>query len=123
MQKRKTYRADDIITKNKRKKIRILPTKAEYVLWQDLRKQKLGFKFRRQVSIEAFIVDFYCHDVKLIIEVDGPIHDKQKQYDYIREQYLKKLRYHIVRFTNEEVLFYREKVLEKIKITCTTLSR
>lgn len=70
--------------KKKRRRLRILPTKAEYVLWQELRKKKLGYRFRRQVSIELFIVDFYSQELKLIIEVDGPIHEEQK--DMIKEE-------------------------------------
>jgi len=123
MQIRKTYRANDNITKKNRKKLRSLPTKAEYVLWQELRKEKIGYRFRRQVSIDAFIVDFYCHELKLIIEVDGPIHNEQKDYDEIREEYLKNLGYSILRFTNEEVLFYRENTIQKIKEICNTISR
>ena len=123
MQIRKTYRANDNATREKRKKLRSLPTKAEYVLWQELREQKIGYRFRRQVSIDAFIVDFYCHELKLIIEVDGPIHENQKEYDYIREKHLKDLGYIILRFTNEEVLFYRENTIQKIKEICNTISR
>ena len=123
MQIRKTYRANDNTTREKRKKLRSLPTKAEYVLWQELRKEKTGFRFRRQVSIGAFIVDFYCHELKLIIEIDGPIHENQKEYDYIRENYLKNSGYKVIRFTNEEVLFYRENTILKIKEICNTLSR
>ncbi|PIR77946.1 MAG: restriction endonuclease [Candidatus Magasanikbacteria bacterium CG10_big_fil_rev_8_21_14_0_10_36_16] len=123
MQIRKTYRANDNATREKRKKLRSLPTKAEYVLWQELRKEKTGFRFRRQVSIGAFIVDFYCHELKLIIEIDGPIHENQKEYDYIRENYLKNSGYKVIRFTNEEVLFYRENTILKIKEICNTLSR
>ena len=123
MQIRKTYRANDNATREKRKKLSSLPTKAEYVLWQELRKEKTGFRFRRQVSIGAFIVDFYCHELKLIIEIDGPIHENQKEYDYIRENYLKNSGYKVIRFTNEEVLFYRENTILKIKEICNTLSR
>ena len=123
MQIRKTYRANDNTTREKRKKPRSLPTKAEYVLWQELREQKIGYRFRRQVSIDAFIVDFYCHELKLIIEVDGPIHEEQKEYDYEREEYLKNLGYFILRFTNEEVLFCRENTILKIKDICNTISR
>jgi hypothetical protein len=57
------------------------PTQAEDLLWQSLRNhQLLGFKFRRQHSIERFIVDFYCAEAKLVIEIDGPIHDYQTNF-------------------------------------------
>ena len=101
-----------------RKKLRLFPTKAEYVLWQELRKNKLGYKFRRQVSIDSFVVDFYCHELKCIIELDGPIHDEQKIYDKRREDFLKGKGYKVVRFKNDQVLFDRDKVMEKIFEFC-----
>jgi imidazole glycerol-phosphate synthase subunit HisF len=52
-------------------------TKAEEVLWQELKKHPLGFKFRRQHPIAVFVADFYCHRAKLIVEVDGGVHDQQ----------------------------------------------
>ncbi len=95
-------------------------THSEYVLWQELRKQKLGYKFRRQVSIGAFIVDFYCHELRLIIEVDGWVHEEeyQKEYDERRQFWLEERGYMIIRFLNDEVLFERDSVIEKIKHKC-----
>jgi very-short-patch-repair endonuclease len=54
-------------------------TPAERILWQELRGNKLGAHFRRQQIIAGFIVDFYCHKVALVIEVDGDVHDLQKE--------------------------------------------
>ena len=56
------------------------PTPSENELWQAIRNQKLGVKFRRQHVIEQFIVDFYCFELNLVIEVDGEIHEEQKEY-------------------------------------------
>jgi very-short-patch-repair endonuclease len=65
------------------------PTHAEKLLWQHLRNRQLrGFKFRRQHSIERFIVDFYCAEGGLVLEVDGPFHDYQPEEDKIRETFL-----------------------------------
>jgi very-short-patch-repair endonuclease len=107
--------------KRRRQYLRSFATKAEYVLWQELRKEKLKYRFRRQFGIGPFIVDFYCPFLRLIIEVDGPIHTEQKEYDAMREEFLKSHGYIIVRVTNDEVLFKREKVIEKISDVCARL--
>ena len=99
----------------RRRSLRSDPTKAEYVLWQELRAKKLGVVFRRQFSIGQFIVDFYCHTFRLIIELDGPIHEQQKEYDRERQIWLEKEGYSVLRFKNDDVLFEREKVLVKIQ--------
>ncbi len=80
------------------------PTPAEEKLWQRLRrKQMLGYKFRRQHALERFIVDFYCHDAGLVIEVDGPIHQYTPEEDAIRQEFLESLGLRVLRFTNEQV--------------------
>jgi very-short-patch-repair endonuclease len=66
-------------------------TSAEKLLWQELRANKLGVHFRRQQIIAGFIVDFYCHKADLVVEVDGDIHDFQKEEDALRENALKEL--------------------------------
>ena len=79
-------------------------TKAEKIAWTLLKDRRLdGFKFRRQVPIENFIVDFYCHEAKLIIELDGDIHAEADQYnhDQQRDVRLRALGYTVVRFSNE----------------------
>ncbi|BAZ88274.1 endonuclease domain-containing protein [Dolichospermum compactum] len=90
-------------------------TLAEKQLWQRLKnKQMLGLKFRRQQVIDRFIVDFYCHEVKLVIEVDGEIHNYTQVEDAIRQEFLESLGLRVVRFKNEDVLFRIEGVLEEI---------
>lgn len=74
----------------------------------------LGLKFRRQQVIDRFIVDFYCHEVKLVIEVDGEIHNYTQVEDAIRQEFLESLGLQVVRFKNEDVLFRIEGVLEEI---------
>ncbi len=107
--------------KRRRQHLRSFATKAEYVLWQELRKEKLKYRFRRQFGIGPFIIDFYCPCLELIIEVDGPIYKEQKEYDVMREEFLKSRGYAIVRFTNDDVLFEREKVIEQIVSICASL--
>ena len=92
-------------------------TPAEKVLWDKLRSKALdGYKFRRQHPISKYITDFYCHSLKLVIEIDGNIHDLEDQieYDAGREFELQELGLKVLRFTNEEVLQSPEKVLNKI---------
>ena len=90
-------------------------TPAESHLWSALRGRVLGgYKFRRQHPIGTLIVDFYCQEVRLVIEVDGPVHNRQKEYDAIRTTWLEEHGYCVIRFTNEEVLNNLEQVLERI---------
>jgi very-short-patch-repair endonuclease len=97
-------------------------TMAENILWEELRnRQILGFKFRRQHPIGNFIVDFYCPQLKLIIEVDGSIHDNQREYDQCRSEKLKEFVHYVLRFTNDQVIDDLPKVLEKITQTTQTL--
>ncbi len=71
------------------KELRRQMTRAERNLWRQLRANRLnGYQFRRQQVIDGFIVDFYCHALQLIIEVDGPIHDQQTEQDREREYVL-----------------------------------
>ena len=79
-------------------------TRAEKIAWTLLKDRRLnGFKFRRQVPIDNFIVDFYCHEAKLIIELDGYIHAETEEYEYDqqRDARLRELGYTVVRFSNE----------------------
>jgi len=82
----------------------------------------MGFKFRRQAGIGCYIVDFYCHELKLIIEIDGGIHDEQEQYDQRRENWLKRNGYHILRFKNENVMYDLDSALTKIKTFISSLT-
>jgi very-short-patch-repair endonuclease len=90
-------------------------TPAEKLLWQELRANKLGIHFRRQQVISGFIVDFYCHKADLIVEVDGDIHDLQKEEDILRENAIGELGLRIVRFRNEEILNNLSSVVDKIR--------
>jgi len=92
-------------------------TEAEQALWRELRGQRLGVKFRRQHAIEQFIVDFVSIGVKLIVEVDGAVHDEsaQAEYDGGRTHQLEELGYRIIRFSNERVLNTIDAVLTEIR--------
>lgn len=89
------------------------------MLWQLVRNKQLGgFKFRRQHIIDVFIVDFVCINAKLVIEVDGRIHDFQKEYDEERTKYLNDMGFSVIRFRNEEVLGdingVKQKIIERL---------
>ncbi len=97
------------------KNLRKNSTDAERKLWQFLRNRQLqGYKFRRQVVIEPYIVDFVSFEKKLIIELDGSQHLSQKHEDKIREGYLRKKGYCVLRFWNDDVLSDTERVLQHI---------
>jgi len=92
------------------------PTEAENMLWQRLRGHQLrGLSFRRQHSIGQFIVDFYCKKAKLVIEVDGLIHQYQEEEDSIRQQYLESLELKVLRFSNDTVLNNVDEAIKQIE--------
>ena len=97
------------------RRLRLNLTPAEQRLWQAIRKRQLnGLKFRCQHPIESFIVDFYCPQHKLIIELDGSIHDQQIEYDAARTEQLNQLGYRVVRFRNQAVMTQLDDVLRQI---------
>jgi ATP-dependent exoDNAse (exonuclease V) beta subunit/very-short-patch-repair endonuclease len=105
----------------KAKEMRKHPTPAEKVLWMELKSKSLqDYKFRQQHLIADFIVDFVCLSKKLIVEVDGKIHDLQKEYDEERTNILNEKGFKVIRFSNEEVIGSISVVLEKIKEELTT---
>lgn len=116
----KTFQNNPIFV-NRRVSLRRNSTKSEQVLWKELRTKKCGFLFRRQFSIGNYIVDFYCHQLKLIIELDGPVHAEQKEYDMKRENWLRSRGYTIIRYRNDQVLFEREVLLQDLLRTCNLI--
>ena len=101
------------------RELRRRSTEAERLLWDHLRNRRLaGLKFRRQHPLGPYIVDFYCAAHRLIVEVDGPIHAYTQEQDTIRSEWLDRYGYRVLRFTNEEVLYSLESVLERIRQAC-----
>ncbi len=95
-------------------------TPVEQALWQALKDKQLdGLKFRTQHPIGQFILDFYCPARKIAIEVDGAIHESQKDSDATRSEYLQTHGYRVIRFSNEQVLRDLPEVLNRI---CELLS-
>lgn len=101
-----------------RKNLRNNGTPAEAFLWNYLKGSKLeGRKFRRQHSIQRYIVDFYCPSEKLIVELDGQVHfnSNAEEYDRKREKDLEELGFTIIRFENKMVFDFLPSVLKDIK--------
>jgi len=104
--------------RDKRRFLRNNPTESEKTLWQCLRKKKiLGYKFRRQYGIDAFIVDFYCPKAKLAIEIDGEIHKSRDVMlaDRKRQEYIEQFGITFLRFTNAEIENDIRQVISLIK--------
>ena len=86
------------------RKLRHQPTDAECMLWKYLRAHRMvGYKFRRQVVIEPYIVDFICLEARLIVEADGGQYLEQVEYDLKRSVFLESLGYRVIRFWNHEI--------------------
>ena len=101
----------------KRRLLRKHSTKEEIILWERLKNRKFhNIKFRRQHGIGEYIVDFYCKELNLVIELDGNQHYEKYnlEYDEIRTEFLNSLGLKVIRFDNKKILNNIEDVLEKI---------
>ena len=109
------YSADPLIFENA-KALRKRLTPAEQTFWLRLKERFAEHKFRRQHPISIYIADFYCHKLKLVIEIDGPIHDSPEAQlnDERRQKDLENLNLIVVRFTNEQIKNDVENVIDSI---------
>lgn len=108
------------------KSMRHTATDAEHLMWQILRaKRFMNLKFRRQHVIKQYIVDFYCHEIGLVIELDGSQHNTEdgKDYDAERTKFLEALGLTIVRYWNHDVLGRTDVVLEDLWQRCFELKK
>ena len=101
----------------KASKLRTQQTFAEEILWNYLRTKPFGLKFRRQHPFSLYILDFYCHSLKLAIEVDGSVHDIEevKANDKIRQQHLENEGLVFLRFSNNEIRLNSEEAIQQIE--------
>jgi len=115
MKKEMFYGASHLIFQ-KAEELRNRSTPAEELLWQHLNDSKLGVKFRRQHPCAIYVLDFYCHEIKLCIEIDGGIHQQEEviQNDKRREQLISDIGITIIRFSNDEVFQHTSNVINKI---------
>ncbi len=114
-----------IYEKEKRRQLRKDQTPAEKLIWYYLRNRfTKHIKFRRQYSIDRFVVDFYSAELKLAIEIDGDIHDvvEQKEYDIERQKYLEEFGVRFLRIKNEELFGNPNKVFDRIEMLIDKLS-
>ena len=101
--------------RNRARELRRDLTQAEALLWDRLRGGQLsGWKFRRQHPIGRFIVDFYCAEAGLVVEVDGGVHREQAEYDAVRTEMLEAEGYRVIRFGNHEIVEDLDGVLGRI---------
>jgi very-short-patch-repair endonuclease len=109
---------------NLARKLRKKSTKAEQAAWKILRNRQIdGLKFYRQYPVGSYIVDFCCRTLDLVIEVDGDIHAGKETEDKKREEYLEKEGYRIIRFTNDQILYDGNQVVEAIRSVVASLRR
>jgi very-short-patch-repair endonuclease len=88
----------------------------EELLWEKVKgKQIHGVRFRRQHPIDIFIADFYCHEARLVIEIDGEIHNDRSEYDDGREAEIEEYDVKVIRFSNDQVINDIESVIKKIR--------
>lgn len=104
----------------KAKALRNNMTDAEKMLWSRLSRKQLGYRFKAQHPIDIFIADFYCHELKLVVELDGGIHDasEQKTYDEGRTSELEAFGIKVIRFTNHEILLGLNEAAVKLTRIC-----
>ncbi|MGA2506957.1 MAG: DUF559 domain-containing protein [Chitinispirillaceae bacterium] len=101
------YQKVDKVKFQRTKELRRAMTPAEKILWNNVRNGKIGgVKIRRQQIIDGFIADFYCHKARLVIEVDGTIHENEghKEYDEQRKKVMEIHGLSEIRFSNDEIM-------------------
>ena len=110
------YKGRNPVEVRRSKKLRKKETYGERVLWTQLRNRRFhGLKFRPQASIDKYIVDFYCAEKKLIIEVDGEHHKYQRGYDAKRQQFIEHMGYRFIRFDSLDVYECLDRVLAALE--------
>jgi very-short-patch-repair endonuclease len=93
-------------------------TPEERIVWQELRGNRLGVHFRRQQPLAPYIVDFYCHQARLVVEIDGSPHRHQQGYDHLRDAYLARFGIRVLRVANHAV---RDDLPGVIHLICNAL--
>jgi very-short-patch-repair endonuclease len=109
--------------KQKRIDLRKAMTSAEGIVWSRIRNHRIGYKFRRQFSIGSYVADFYCSELKLVVEIDGGQHfeDYAIEYDNARTKYFNDLGISVVRYTNADVRRNFISVVDDLMRQCDNL--
>jgi very-short-patch-repair endonuclease len=105
--------------KERARELRRRSTFSEKILWSKIRRNSFGYEFHRQVPIDEYIVDFYCHELKLAIEIDGTSHDDKLEYDMLRQKKLESLGVVMVRFDNKHI---NKSMTEVLRILADVIS-
>ena len=114
---------NDVKQKELRRKLRKNMTEAEKILWNRIRRRQLSNKrFLRQYSVNKYIIDFYCPEIRLAIEVDGELHNKleEKEYDKFRQEEIETFDIGFLRFSNSDILRNIEYVISVIEAAIKT---
>jgi very-short-patch-repair endonuclease len=93
------------------------------LLWSKIRRKSLGYEFHRQVPIDAYIVDFYCHELKLAIEVDGSSHDNKQECDLRRQRKLECLGVIFLRFDDRDFKRSMNDIIRALSIVISELEK
>jgi very-short-patch-repair endonuclease len=109
--------------KEKARRLRIKCTPSETLLWSRIRRRSLGHEFHRQVPIDEYIVDFYCHELRLAIDVDGSSHDNKQEYDLLRQRKLERLGVRFLRFDDRDFRRSMNDVLRAITTVIAELEK
>jgi very-short-patch-repair endonuclease len=109
--------------KSKARKLRQNSTLAEILLWKNIKGRALGYEFHRQVPIDEFIVDFYCHELQIAIEVDGFTHNYNFLNDELRQKRLESLGIKVIRFTDDDVKRFMNDVLRSLQVAIIEIER
>ena len=110
------YESSPIIFANA-KRLRNEPTASEIIFWGLLKQHFADFRFKRQHPVSQYIADFYCHKLRLVVEIDGEIHLSKDaiKNDKLRDEFMNSLNLKIIRFTNDEVCKNGEEVVKKLR--------
>jgi len=107
--------------KSRARKLRNNSTYSEILLWIKIKKKSLGYEFHRQVPIDNYIVDFYCHELMLAIEIDGSSHIHKYDYDTKRQKRLESLGVSFIRFDDMDVKKHMNDVLRALESKITEI--
>jgi very-short-patch-repair endonuclease len=109
--------------KEKARRLRNESAFSEILLWLKIKGKTFGYEFHRQVPIYEFIVDFYCHELKLAIEIDGSSHDTKYEYDLRRQRRLEALGVRFIRFDDVDVKKRMNDVLRALEIVISEIEK
>lgn len=109
--------------KQKARRLRNESTFSEILLWLKIKGKAFGYEFHRQVPVDEFIVDFYCHELCLAIEIDGNSHDYKYEYDLRRQRKLEALGVRFIRFDNIDVKRHMNDVLQALEIVISEIEK